>query len=79
MVMRMQIELKTDTLLGALQKHVREEEYPGRAGLSWQQTDALSPGSIVGRVWWSGLLLLKAPVWIQALSSAVSVMLLYLA
>lgn len=42
------MEMKADTPLGALQKHLLEEEYPGRTGLSWQQrrvSQARSTGS----------------------------------
>lgn len=31
------MQMKADSPLGALQKHLLEEEYPGRTGLSWQQ------------------------------------------
>lgn len=37
MVMVMWMRVRADTLLGAIQAHSQEEEYPGRAGLSWQK------------------------------------------
>lgn len=37
MVMVMWMRVRVDTLLGAIQTHSQEEEYPGRAGLSWQK------------------------------------------